>query len=68
MKSVDGAVAKLYVSDQKNSIVAENTVGSGEWTTAELTFTILKEGSYRLGIAGSVGGSVLADDFELVRA
>ena len=67
MKSTRGAVATLYVSDQKDAIVAESSVENGEWTIAELTFTVPKDGSYRLGVAGSVSGSVLADDFELVR-
>lgn len=68
VKAIDGAMAKLFVSDQKNVALGASQSNSSEWTTIELTFTVNANGNYRLGVEGSISGAVMLDDFSLVKA
>ena len=65
IKTQGGAKAVLEVTDQRDAPVAVVETTAGEWTEVPLNFTIACAGNYRLGVLGSISGSVMIDDFEL---
>ena len=65
IKTQGGAKDVLEVTDQSDAPVAVVETTAGEWTEVPLNFTIACAGNYRLGVLGSISGSVMIDDFEL---